>query len=65
MGPQLAALARQDARVKLRIVDVVRWDSPVARQYRIERLPTLWLYEDGALVSKDSRAIAERLSALK
>lgn len=65
MGPQLAALAQQNAKVKLRRIDIGRWESPVAAQFGIRRLPTIWLYEDGALASKDPAAIEQRLSALK
>jgi thioredoxin-like negative regulator of GroEL len=61
----LAALAEQHPQVKLRRVDVGDWQSPVALQYGIRQLPTLWLYEDGELVSKDGREVAARLSRLK
>ncbi|HEX6810910.1 MAG TPA: thioredoxin family protein [Planctomycetota bacterium] len=65
MGPQLAALATQHAQVKLRRVDIVSWDSPVAAQFSIRQLPTIWLYEDGELYSKDRTKVTARLSALK
>ena len=61
----MAALAEQHPEVKLRRVDIGDWHSPVAQQYGIRQLPTLWLYEDGELVSKDSRAVAARLQKLK
>ena len=65
MGPQLAALAQRQPQLKLRRVDVVRWDSPVAEQFSIRCLPTLWLYENGSLVTKNADEISRRLSALK
>ena len=65
MGPQLAALVRRQPQLKLRVVDVVRWDSPVAEQYSIRCLPTLWLYENGALASQKSDEVLARLAALK
>lgn len=61
----MEALATAKPKVKLRIVDIGDWKSPVARQHRIDRLPTLWLYEDGRLFSKDNREIGARLQALK
>ena len=61
MGPQLEALAKESDRLKLRKVDVVSWDSPVAQRYRIRSLPTLWLYIDGERVETDARAALERL----
>jgi len=33
----------------------------VAEQYGIHSLPTLWLYEDGALVETDLRGVLTRL----
>jgi hypothetical protein len=65
VGPQLAALVRQHPLLKLRRIDVVSWHSPVAEQFSIRSLPTLWLYENGELVTKDSNEISRRLSALK
>ena len=61
MGPQLEAAAHRDANVKLRIVDIHHWGSPVARQHGIRSLPTVWLYEDGHLTSRDTGEILRRL----
>lgn len=61
----MEALAKRHPGVKLRIVDVVSWRSEVARQYGIRSLPTLWLYEDGELLSKDRGAVGARLGALR
>ena len=61
----MEALARQHAEVKLRIVDVVSWDSEAARQYGIRGLPTIWLYENGQLLTKDRGAVAARLGSLR
>lgn len=65
MGPQLEALANQHPNVKLRKIDIVNWESEVARQYRVQSLPTIWLYEDGELLTRDRREIAERLGNLR
>lgn len=61
----MEALANQHPQVKLRRVDIGQWSSPVAKQYGIDRLPTLWLYEDGELYSKDKDDIAARLQQLR
>lgn len=65
MAPQLEALAKASSELKLRVVDIADWKSPVARQYGIDRLPTLWLYENGKLYSKDRKKIAARLESVK
>lgn len=65
MGPQLEALAQAHPQVKLRRIDLGSWGSPVAEQYGIRSLPTIWLYEDGELLSKDRRAVAARLEKLR
>ena len=65
MGPQLEALANQHAAVKLRRVDIVSWSSAVAKQHAIRSLPTIWLYEDGKLWSRDRQQIGERLQQLQ
>ena len=65
MGPQLEALAKAHDEVCLRIVDIGSWDSAVAEQHRVSRLPWLWLYEDGELVSKDTGAVLDRLNQLR
>jgi thioredoxin-like negative regulator of GroEL len=51
--------------VRLRVVDIASWDSPVAKQYGIRRLPTLWLFRDGREVSRDTAAVLRELSALR
>ena len=48
-----------------RVVDIGDWQSPVAEQYGIRRLPTLWLYENGRLLTKDRDAIAKRMQSVK
>jgi len=65
VGPQLEALAQANPKVKLRIVDIGDWRSPVARQHGIDRLPTIWLYENGQLYSKDRSEISARLQKLE
>ena len=61
----MEALTRQNPKVKLRIVDIGSWGSPVASQYGIRLLPTVWLYQDGELYSKDRAQVSAKLAALK
>ena len=61
----MEALARKHPDVKLRIVDVVSWDSDAAEQHGIRSLPTIWLYEDGELLSKDRGAVLAKLNSLR
>lgn len=65
MGPQLEALANRNPAVALRIVDIGSWDSPAARQHVVRSLPTIWLYENGVLSSKDRKQVVQRLQALQ
>ena len=47
--------------VALRKVDIVNWQSDVARQHRIRQIPTLWLYEGQKRVETDSRKVLDRI----
>ena len=47
--------------MQLRIIDIDEWSSEVAKQHSIRRLPTIWLYEDGNLVTKDTNEAVSRL----
>jgi thioredoxin-like negative regulator of GroEL len=58
----LEALANNRADIRLRIVDIGSWDSAIAQQCRIRSLPSLWLFEDGELVSKETREVVAALS---
>lgn len=58
VGPQLEALVQQNPRARLRRIDIGSWHSEVAAQCRIDRLPTVWLYDAGRLVSRDVQEVA-------
>jgi len=45
-------------------IDINQWGSPVSQQYNIRQLPALWMYKDGKLVSRDTRAVYQRLGTL-
>lgn len=53
--------ARTDLR--LRYVDIGDWRSPVAQQYGVTRLPTLWLWSDGELVADETQATVRALNS--
>lgn len=57
----MEALAHRDPQVKLRRIDIGSWHSAVASQYQIDRLPMIWLYEDGELVSRETGESLARL----
>lgn len=64
LEPQLLDLAGQYAdRLALRKVDVINWDSEVARQYRISSIPYMVLFgPDGAkLAAGDAGSVLRRL----
>lgn len=65
MESQLEALTRQRTDLRLRIVDIEAWDSPVAEQYGVNRLPTLWLYSDGERVASETGDVVARLNRLR
>jgi thioredoxin-like negative regulator of GroEL len=47
--------------LRLLKVDIAKWGSPVARQFGIDSIPHLLLYEDGALVAEGTRAVLAKL----
>ena len=49
-------LAQQKENFRVVTVDIGRFGSPVATQYEISRLPTLWLYEGKELRADDKTA---------
>jgi LPXTG-motif cell wall-anchored protein len=64
LEPRLLDLAARHAdRLALRKVDVINWDSEVARQYRLSSIPYLVLYgPDGSrLAAGDAMSVLRRL----
>ncbi|MFH0907438.1 MAG: thioredoxin family protein [bacterium] len=45
MSPHLEALAKEDADIFLRKVDIVRWDSEVAKQYDLHSIPDVRVFD--------------------
>jgi len=58
----LEAHVRSRTDLRLRVVDIEAWGSPVAKQYEIHSLPQVWLYEDGEFVSKDLDEVLNRIA---
>lgn len=51
ISPVLERIAREDADIAIRKVDIVRWGSPVAEQFNVNAVPRLHVYgADGNLV---------------
>lgn len=48
--------------VRLVRINIKRWDSPVARQFGINRIPALWLYDGTERKTTSTSAV---LAALK
>jgi thioredoxin 1 len=53
LDPMVEKLVKARGTVRLRKIDIRDWDSPVARQYRIESIPQLWLHDGHERVSTD------------
>ena len=45
MGPALEQLAQQDAGITLRKVNIVSWSTPVARQFGLNSIPNVRVYD--------------------
>ena len=56
IDPQLKAMVKKyPGKIALKKIDIVRWNSPVAKQYRISSIPYLELYDPkGKLVESGS-----------
>jgi hypothetical protein len=48
----LEALVNKTDGVSLRRVDIVSWDSAVARKYKIRSIPHLMLFDRGKLIAE-------------
>ena len=60
----METLAHGKTMVNLRRIDIDTWRSPVASQFSIRRLPTVWLYHGNKKVSSDTRDVFNRVSQL-
>ena len=57
----MEALANARDDVFLRKVDIVSWGSPVAKQFGLNSIPHLVLYEDGREVQSGVREVLAKL----
>jgi hypothetical protein len=51
LGRRLNKVLPKHPNLRVRVVDIGSLESEVAKQYEIQRVPTLWLYRDGQLVT--------------
>jgi thiol-disulfide isomerase/thioredoxin len=59
IAPQLEALAKGDPRVAVVKVDIVNWDTPVAKQFKLRSIPHMQVYdEEGRAVGKAGSSMA-------
>ncbi len=60
----MEALINQKQGVRLLRIDIDRWGSPVAEQYGINRLPTVWLYNGTNKAASNTQAAFVQASQL-
>ncbi len=60
----MEALSNNKQGVRLIRIDIDRWGSPVAKQYGINRLPTVWLYNGTSKVASGTQAAIAQASQL-
>jgi thiol-disulfide isomerase/thioredoxin len=54
LAPQLEKLAQSTPNVYLRKIDIKDWESPVAKQYGLHSIPSVWIYDtNGRLAQKN------------
>ncbi len=58
----MEAWVAENKTIRLRRIDVVNWNSEVARQFEIRRLPTLMLYDGTDLISDDKQEVLDILN---
>jgi hypothetical protein len=61
----LEALILSMQNCNLRRIDIRDWDSSVAEDYRITKLPTLWLYKGEKRIGTERRQVLKQLSKLE
>ena len=61
MGPRLEAHVEEKGNLRLLKIDIEHWGSPVAEQFGIRRLPTIWLYDGSKRISDDAAEIEKIL----
>ena len=57
LKPSLMSLIHAKQSVALRRIDIVSWDSPVARQHDIQALPQLHLYDGTRLITSNRNEV--------
>jgi len=60
MASRLEGLVRKHKGWRVRTIDIEKWGSPVARQYGIGKVPTVWMFRGLELVEDNYKAILAR-----
>ena len=60
----MESLIRTKQNVQLRRIDINTWNSQVARQFGIRRLPTVWLFNGTEKVTTDRNKALARITKL-
>ncbi len=51
LDPKLRSIAEAEENVYLRRINILDWEKPIARQYDLRSIPSVWVYDgEGALV---------------
>ena len=45
ISPYLESLAANNPQIVLRKIDIVRWNTPICQQYRINGVPQVWVFD--------------------
>lgn len=62
----MATLAEKNSKITVLKIDIHDAGSPVARQYRIEKIPFFEIYdEEGELIARDQKAVKWLNKAMK
>jgi thioredoxin-like negative regulator of GroEL len=64
MKSQLEAFANHRGDMRLQMIDIRNWNSPVAKQFAIDRLPMVWLFTNGRQVTNETGATLAALQGL-
>jgi len=64
MKSQLETVANHRSDLRLHLIDIRNWNSPVAKQFAIDRLPMVWLFTNGRQITNETGATLAALQGL-
>ncbi len=51
-------LAQSDPKVELKKINIVSWNSPIAKQYKLTSIPSVWVFgKNGRLIGSPTSSI--------